>query len=181
MVSVRAAGCAFGVYVATFSLVLIQFRKSQGVLVNVESNWGSLGHCRKKAPEVLRRRSTSGTSSDVALPAFSRRYFTKNNQIAECGMAAPPLGSREKKNCNWKASLYGLARENLEPALPVRPGRPSRPGRPARSGPCPANRSYVYSKEKFHLLANDKSVTEYVLEFRSEMTYYFGTPLCRKQ
>jgi len=75
---VRAAGCAFGLYVATLSLVLIQFRKSQGVLVNVESNWGSLGHCPKKAPEVLSRRNTSGTSSDVALPVFSQRFFIKN-------------------------------------------------------------------------------------------------------
>ena len=78
LVSVRAAGCGFGLYVATWSLVLVQYRRSHGVLVKVESNWGSLGHCPKKAPEVLRRRSTSGTSSDVALPAFSQRSFTKN-------------------------------------------------------------------------------------------------------
>ena len=82
--------------------------------------------------------------------------------------------SREKTICSWKARLYGPARENLvifasraSSAGPVRPGRPSRPGRPARSGPCPANSSYVYPKEKFHLLANDKAVPEYVLEFRS--------------
>ena len=43
----------------------------------------------------------------------------------------------------------------------------SGPAAPARSGLCPANSSYVYSKEKYYLLANDKSVSEYVLEFRS--------------
>ena len=78
LVSVRAAGFAFGLYVATLSLVLFQFRKSQGFLVDVEINWGSLGHCPKKAPEVLRRRNTSGTSADVALPVFSQRVFNKN-------------------------------------------------------------------------------------------------------
>ena len=53
------------------------------------------------------------------------------------------------------------------PAGPVQPGLPSRPGRLVRSGSCSANSSYVYSKEKYHLLANDKSVAEYVLKFRS--------------
>ena len=38
LVSVRAAGCGFGLYVAKFSLVLVQYRRSLGVFVNVQSN-----------------------------------------------------------------------------------------------------------------------------------------------
>ena len=53
------------------------------------------------------------------------------------------------------------------PAGPVRPGLLSRPDRPARSDLSSANSNYVYSKEKYLLLANDKSVSEYVLKFRS--------------
>ena len=97
MVSVRAPGCGFGLCVATLSLVLVQYRRSHGIFVNVGSNWGSLGHCPKNAPEVLRRRSTSGTSSDVALPVFPHRFSTKNQRASRIwnGGAAFVAGKRE--------------------------------------------------------------------------------------
>jgi len=98
-------------------------------------------------------------------------------------MAAPPLGSQEKKICNWKASLYGLARENLEPALPVRSGRAGRAGRAGQLGPALVPQTVVtcIRRRNFIYLQTTNLCQNMFSNLGQEMTYYFGTPLCRKQ